>query len=47
VFVVLVCRIVQLSFDPGDARMKRTYIFALVVEALVLLTLWSAARHFS
>jgi hypothetical protein len=38
---------VQRRFDPGDARMKRAYVSALIVEVLVLLALWSAGRYFS
>jgi hypothetical protein len=38
---------VQSWLEPGGARMKRAYVTALVVEALVLFVLWSAARFFS
>jgi hypothetical protein len=37
----------SLPLDPGDARMKRTYVSALLVQAAVLCTLWVLGRYFS
>jgi hypothetical protein len=33
--------------DASDRSMTRTYVAVIVIEALVLVALWAAQRHFA